>query len=77
VMWGGGVGQAGARVPWGGGVPGRSGGACCVRPHAVPAWFYLGPMGDPVCQGRPLRWFVLVAVTTPNAPNAEWFVTVP
>jgi hypothetical protein len=26
--------------------------------------------GDPVCQGRPLRWFVWVAVTTPNAPNA-------
>jgi hypothetical protein len=26
-------------------------------------------MGDPVCQGRHLRWFVRVTLTAPNAPN--------
>jgi hypothetical protein len=28
-------------------------------------------MGDPICQWRHLRWFVQVALTAPNAPNAR------
>jgi hypothetical protein len=28
-------------------------------------------LGDPVCQGSHLRWFVRVALTTPNAPNVK------
>ena len=27
-------------------------------------------MGDPVCQGSCLRWFVRATETAPNAPNA-------
>ena len=34
-------------------------------------WFSPGPMGDPVCQGRHLRWFVRVEVTAPNAPKSS------
>ena len=34
-------------------------------------WFSLGPMEDPVCQGRHLRWFVRAEVTAPNAPKQE------
>ena len=28
-------------------------------------------MGDPVCQGKHLRWFVRAEDTAPNAPNAN------
>ena len=38
-------------------------------------WFFPGPMGDPVCQGRHLRWFVRGALTAPNAPNEQKWAT--
>jgi hypothetical protein len=31
-----------------------------------PPWFFPGPLGDPVCLGRHLRWFVRAALTTPR-----------
>jgi hypothetical protein len=34
-------------------------------------WLFPGPMGDAVCQGRLLRWFVRVTVTAPNASIAR------
>jgi hypothetical protein len=34
--------------------------------------FFPGPLGDPVCQGRHLRWLARADLTTPNAPNDQY-----
>ena len=34
-------------------------------------WFFPGPMGDPVCQGRHLRWFVRVKINSDKAIKCQ------
>ena len=50
----------GMAVRWG-----RSSWTGAQSPQPLPC-FYPGPMGDPVCQGRHLCWFVWAAVTAPT-----------